>query len=444
MIRRFPKQFVRQYGNSNALVSTTRRRNLSGTSSDGQTIANTKFQVTPAQAGAIFLGGALAARYGYSTFLLDPSEQGNGMRRDGSKATVLLSVKPTPNKLTIDQVDEETKKLQRVDAENFAMFCKEQRKLLKQARLDIEKVAKERLRQELEEAFSGAQGRICNFSSWYFAYSTTWKLLSEAAKSAAKHALSFRSEQTLSEAVSQDLQVLVCNKYEALVLKPKLTDPKVHRAFVNTLRAAHEDYTKSLEILEDSVATFVAEEAIGEAPTTRDVIVDVDWKAQLQKVDHLPLAFERSPQFSIGLIGSSIVGGKVVGAGGAATATKALFGKLVTPFVSKAVGATLGKGGLAAGAAGLGMAGGPLGAVMGAAVGVTVDMTINAGVALMQKGSLEQDVKDAMDVTLLEWEENLWPELAKTQSVWFDRADAVLGAKETSPTTTGSEQRSTE
>ena len=304
------------------------------------------------------------------------------------------------------------------------------------------KVAKERLKQELETAFADCYTRIPQFSKWYFAYSTTWTLWSAAAKSAAKHVVSFTSEKTLAEAVSQDLQAMVCQKYEALVLKPKWTDPKVHKAFVDSLQAAHEDYIKALEELETSVANFVKEETklVSTAPTTKDVIVHVDWKTQLQKVDHIPSAFEKSsPQFSMAVIGTSVVGGKVMGAGSAVTATKALMGKLVSPFVSKAVAAALGKGGsavaAATGAAGAGaLAGGPLGAALGAAVGVTVDMTINAGIALMQKGSLEHDVKDAMDVTLLEWEENLWPELEKTQGIWFDRADAVLGAKPTTST----------
>mmetsp|Transcript_29083 Transcript_29083/g.70206 ORF Transcript_29083/g.70206 Transcript_29083/m.70206 type:complete len:448 (-) Transcript_29083:68-1411(-) len=447
MIRRLPQQFIRQYRNNNARFPSVRIRKLS-TSSDGQQTVK-KFQVTPAQAGLIFVGGALSARFAYNTFLLDPSSQGNGILRDGSKATVLLKssalLQSAPNKLTIDQVDEETKNLQRVDAENFDKFCQEQRKILKEAREQSKRAAKEKLRQELEVAFENSYRRIPKFSAWYFAYSTTWKLVGEAGKSAAKHAVSFTSEKTLSEAVSHDLQALVCQKYEALILKPKLTDPKVHKAFVDSLQATHKDYLKALENLESSVATFVQEEIkeAAAAPTTRDVIVDVDWKAQLQKVDHLPLAFEKSPQFSMALIGSSVVGGKVVGAGTAVTATKALMGKLVSPFVSKAVAAaTLGKGGgvAAAGAAGGAMAGGPLGAAMGAIVGVSVDMTVNAGVALMQKGSFERDVKEAMDVTIMEWEENLWPELEKTQGIWFDRADAVLGAKPT--TTTGGKETS--
>ncbi|KAL3926583.1 MAG: hypothetical protein SGBAC_013418 [Bacillariaceae sp.] len=451
MIRRLPQPFIRQFRNKNArFPSTNRIRKLSSNGGQKQQpTVKTKFQVTPVQAGLIFVGGALSARVAYNSFLLDPSSaQGNGIRRDGSKATVLLSKsaalsqsKP-PNQLTIDQVDEETKKLQEVDAEHFAKFCHQQRQILKETREQSKRAAKEKLRRELEVAFADSYQRIPKFSSWYFAYATTWKLLGAAGTSAVKHAVSFRSEQTLSEAVSRDLQVLVCQKYEALLLKPKLTDPKIHKAFVDSLQAAHQDYLEGLENLERSVATFVQEETKGvsAAPTTKDVIVDVDWKAQLQKVDHLPLAFEKSPQFSMALIGTSVVGGKVVGAGSAVTATKALMGKLVSPFVSKAVAAaTIGKGGgvAAAGAAGGAMAGGPLGAAMGAAVGVTVDMTVNAGVALMQKGSFERDVKEAMDVTLLEWEENLWPELEKTQGMWFDRADAVLGATPITTSATG-------
>jgi hypothetical protein len=103
-----------------------------------------------------------------------------------------------------------------------------------------------------------------------------------------------------------------------------------------------------------------------------------------------------------------------------------MLGKVVSPFVAKAVGVTLGGGAAAAGAAGGAMAGGPMGAAIGAAIGLTVDMTVNAGVALMQRSSFEQDVKDSLDATILEWEENLFPELERIHGIWFDHAESVL------------------
>jgi hypothetical protein len=387
------------------------------------------------QVGMVILGGALSARLAYSKFLLDPEDYNSmkhgEIRRDSSNATVLLNTagiqKKDASKLALEDIDESTR-VRSVDATGFSMFCKEQKKILRTAREHSQKVAQETFRKELDDAFSDVYGRTDTFASWYFAYPTTWKLLSVALTSAAKHAVTFRSEQTLSQKVSEDLQTLVCRKYEALVLRPALTDPKIHRAFVRSIRSAHKDYLKSLEDLEGSVASFVAKEttAYSSPPRPGDVIVDVDWRTQLQKVDHLPLTFEKTPEFSVAVVGASVVAGKVIGGGAAASATKAMLGKVVSPFVAKAVGVTLGGGAAAAGAAGGAMAGGPMGAAIGAAIGLTVDMTVNAGVALMQRSSFEQDVKDSLDATILEWEENLFPELERIHGIWFDHAESVL------------------
>lgn len=399
--------------------------------------------LSPAQVGMMVVGGALSARLAYSKFLLDPEDNNGmareGLRRDASNATVLLNTagiqQKVTAKLTLEDVDESTR-VWVADEEGFSSFCKEQRKILQTARENSKEAAKETFRNELGDAFVEVYGRIDTFASWYFAYSTTWKLLSVALTSAAKHAVTFRSEQTLSQKVSEDLQALVCRKYEALVLRPALTDPKVHRAFVRSIRIAHKEYLKSLEDLEGSVASFVANEtsAYSSPPRPGDVVVDVDWRTQLQKVDHLPLTFERTPEFSVAVVGASVVAGKVIGGGAAAGATKAMVGKVVSPFVTKAVGATLSGGTAAAGAAGGAIAVGPIGAAVGAAIGITVDMTVNAGVALMQRSSFEHDVKQSLDATILEWEENLFPEVERIHGIWFDHAESVLDMKNRVPT----------
>mmetsp|Transcript_31357 Transcript_31357/g.63751 ORF Transcript_31357/g.63751 Transcript_31357/m.63751 type:complete len:180 (+) Transcript_31357:631-1170(+) len=86
-------------------------------------------------------------------------------------------------------------------------------------------------------------------------------LLGIAMSSAARHAVRFRTEQTLSEAVTEEIQAHVRRKYEALVLRPAITDPLVHRAFVRSLKAAHSDYLAAVQDLEQSVSAFVLNEA---------------------------------------------------------------------------------------------------------------------------------------------------------------------------------------
>ena len=48
---------------------------------------------------------------------------------------------------------------------------------------------------------------------------------------------------SLSAAVSEELQAYVGRHYQALVLRPALTNPELHRAFVAALREAHAGYT---------------------------------------------------------------------------------------------------------------------------------------------------------------------------------------------------------
>lgn len=318
-----------------------------------------------------------------------------------------------------------------MDAAEFASFVAKQRAALDAAKERARADASEALRRELRAALDGAYDRVPAFSSWYFAYRTTYKLLGIAASSAARRAVSFRTEKSLSEAVAEDVQVHVRRKYEAIVLRPAHTDPLVHRAFVRALRSAREGCLSAVDELESSVAAFLSERAtaLSSPPRPDDVIVDVDWAAQLQKVEHVPTVYEKSPATTVALIGAGAAAGKVAGSAAATGgAAKAVAAKLAAPFATKAAGATLGKAAAAGATAGavVGPVGAAAGVAAGAAIGLGIDMTVNAGVTLMQRPALEQDVRDSLDATVLEWEERLLPELERVQGIWFDQAAALI------------------
>jgi len=389
-------------------------------------------KVSPSQAALLVVGAGLSGRLVYQSLIDAENQKYRIIRRDASRATILLDTSKmkttSASKLTLEGLDKESETLHQVNAADFAKFCAKQRTILKEAQEKSKQLAMQNLRSELRDAFSDASGRVSSFSNWYFAYRTNWKLLAAAFASAAKHAVTFRTEQTLSEKVSEDLQQLVCRKYEALVLRPALTDPKIHLAFMRSVRLAHKDYLQSLEELEKGVATFVSKQTTvySSPPRSDDVIVNMDWRTQLQKVDHLPISYEKSPQFSVALLGSGAVFGKI----GGGAAAKAMLGKIVSPFVTKAVGATLGGGTAAVGAASGAMTAGPFGAAIGAAIGLGVDVAVNAGVALMQRSAFEKDVEEGLFATATEWEENIFlPELEKIQDLWFDQALSVLDAR---------------
>ena len=252
-----------------------------------------------------------------------------------------------------------------------------------------------------------------------------------AMSAAGRHAVSLRTEASLSAAVSDELQAYVGRHYQALVLRPALTDPELHRAFVAALREAHAGYSRALAELDDAVVAFVAAEGRPHgAPKSSDVVVTLDWAAQLQKVEHVPLAYEKSPELSVALVGMGGAAGKIAGGAAMGGAAKALGAKLAAPFATKAASATLG-GGAAAGAAGgvlAGPAGAALGAAAGAALGLGVDVAVNAGVALMQRPVFVADVQAVLEATALEWEERLLPELERVEGVWFGSAERLLRA----------------
>lgn len=403
-------------------------------------------------AAALVLGGALSARFVYGQLLGSDTTANHrhGPRRDESRVVVKISTAAydkarsksaeaplTPQKLADGSkhedviIDNEAVELKSVDAAAFAAFVSRQQCELQNARNQSQSRSAKMLHDELSAALSDVEARVGSFAEWYFGYTTQYSLLGIAMASAAKHAVSFRTEQSLSDAVTEDIQAHISRKYEALILRPAITDPKVHRAFIKTLQAAHSDYTKAVGSLDRSIAAFIEAEAsaYASAPRLDQVEVDVDWATQLQKVQHIPLTFERHPEMSVAIVGAGAAAGKAAGGAATVAAVKALSAKLAAPFASKAAASTLAKAataGAAGGAALAGPAGSMAGAATGAAIGLGVDMTVNAGVALVSKPAFERDVRESLRAMCLEWEDRLLPELERCQKIWFGHAQELL------------------
>ena len=419
-------------------LGRTSCRSLATTSSSSNDGKRTNITVTAGGVVSLVVGAAISARVLYGQLVGDgpllPSS--SNPRRDESKATVFIQTIPTPpNAIDQDKLSSSkggSSTLQQVDAAAFADFVTKQRAMLQRESKRVQQEASQVLHEELRKVFPDAEDRVSSFCDWYLAYPTTYKFLGIAMSSAVSHAVTYKKEQTLAARVAQDLQEHICRKYEALVLKPGKSDPQIHRAMVVALQKAHAGYSEALETLDTSLAEFVVDQArpyYGKPPSAQDVVVSMDWTSQLQKVQHIPSAYEKTPSASVALVAVGAAAGKFVGGGAGLAATKALSAKLAAPFATKAAGMTLASK-AAAGATGGAMLGGPVGgavgAAAGAAVGIGLDMTVNAGVALLQRGTLEQDVREALDATVLEWEERLQPELERVSSVWFDHAAAAL------------------
>jgi hypothetical protein len=440
------------------------RRAFSATSKPNTATPSTTSVSTAVAAVALVFGGAMGARWWYSSTvgkhngydsILFNSKTG-APRQDQSKVTIVL---PGETIDTISKTKTSTAKtenaLLQVNLEELREFFQTQQAVIESQQLQAKEETRQTLHQQLSAAFQDCRERgVPQFAKWYFSYTTTYKLFSIAMKSAAKHALTIQKESTLQQAVTQDLQLYICDKYQALVLRPAVTDPKIHKAVLQTLEQVYEmSYQPAMGELETAMQRFAqghsddVEETTSTATSSRprltipadSVVLELDWKAQLQKAVHLPVAYEKNPpEFSVAIIGGSAIAGKAMGG----AAVKAVSAKLAAPFAAKAVGSTLG-GKAAAGAAAAGgmMAGGPLGAGMGAAIGIGMDMAVNKGISLMQRSAFEADVQESLDATILEWEAKILPEVDRlVQEDWFGQLQAMLQANVDEKNTIGSSE----
>ncbi len=95
----------------------------------------------------------------------------------------------------------------------------------------------------------------------------------------------------MSAAVVAELQEHVCRKYQAIVMRPALTDPELHRAFVHSLQCAHKGYRDALRSLDEAAKQFVAEQSkvYASPPQMSDVVLSVDYSTHLHKIEHVPI-----------------------------------------------------------------------------------------------------------------------------------------------------------
>jgi hypothetical protein len=391
----------------------------------------------------LVFGSALAARSWYNATIDRDYDMWNSItgapRQDQSKVTIVVpKSSSTVGSSNQQQAVDANALLLHVDLGDLQAFLETQRQTIQVQRENAKHQTQRMLHLHLIDAMQDCQTRgIKQFASWYFSYTTSYRLLSIAMNSAAKHALKMgrNEQQTIQQAVTQDLQQYICDKYLAIVLRPALTNPKLHRALVTTLEDLHTHvYHPSLIQLETAMQHFAQgheKNIVLEDPKLStsctippgSISLQLDWKAQLQKAQHLPIVYERyPPELSVALIGGSAMAGKAIGG----SAVKAVSAKLAAPFVTKAVGTTLG-GKAVAGAAGGIVTGGPLGGAIGAAIGIGMDMAVNKGVSLMQRSAFENDVRESLDATILEWEELMLVEVDHVvQKEWFGQLELML------------------
>ncbi len=348
---------------------------------------------------------------------------------DGSIIKTGVHSQVTPQ-ITLVYENKNGKKVRVIaDAKEYSIFVNQQVANLEIAKSRLHKQMKQLLNTRLTTVFDTMSDRIDRFADWYFAYTTTYKILWEASTSATRHTFSTEAS-TISEAVSIDVEKYLHKHYENIVLRPEITDPQLQYVYRDTIKEIHSDYVKELANMQTDFQVFVAKYTTHlDTPSTIDSELVLDWNSQFNKINMAE--YEKGPKgaaLGAALAASGAVTGKVVaGTAGKTIVGKAvstgIFTKLAAPFVSKAVLA--GTGGA------IGSLGGPLGTIIGAVGGISIDYAINEGMELTQRNAFIIDVETAINTTQAEWEKEMLNSLQNTIDIWMEDTIQLLPRYET-------------
>ena len=341
-------------------------------------------------------------------------------------------------KITLVYKNKNGKKVRVIaDAQEYSIFVNQQVAKLETAKSQLHEQTKQLLNKRLATVFDTMGGRIDRFADWYFAYTTTYKILWEASTSVTRHTFSTEAS-TISEAVSIDVEKYLHKHYENIVLRPEITDPQLQYVYRDVIKEIHSNYVNVLANMQTNFQAFVSKYTTHlETPSTSESELTLDWDSQFNKINMAE--YEKGPKGAVlgaALAASGAVTGKIAAgtagkviagqaAGGVAgkVVTTSIFAKLATPFVSKAV--------LAGAGGALGSLGGPIGIFVGAVGGISIDYIINEGMELTQRDAFVTDVQTAIDTTQAEWEKEMLNSLHNAIDIWMEDTIQLLPSYET-------------
>ena len=371
--------------------------------------------------------------------LLVRFDEAAAVHRDRSQFATRLSPQVSPDVVIVFRNEDGRRVRVLADAADYSAFARATFERLEAAREATSSAVRHAVAEEFMPLEAAAHGRVPLYADWYFAWSTTYRLLYEAAKSALQHALA-PSVLSLQASVTADVGAYIRRHYEERVLEPEINDALLRQAFARAYQRAHAQYASAIAELDHSFQRFVAEKTThldDEAGAVAAAVV-VDWDSQLRK-----LKLANHEKGGLGAIagGTGVAALAVIGArsaalpaatkavsGGASKAGGALLAKLSTrlaaPVASKAVASATSAGtGAAAGTA----AGGPLGGAVGALAGIGFDLAVNETVELVERPEFEADVHRAVAATYGEWQGAVAGSLEDAVEVWFGDTVQLLG-----------------
>lgn len=314
------------------------------------------------------------------------------------------------------------------DAQAYSEFVNQQMVYLEQARTQLLAKTQTQLHNDLNKVFQETQLRVERFADWYFAYTTTYKILWEATTSASSHIFSFSANE-LADAVAYDVEKYLHKHYENIVLRPEVTDPQLQAVYKNTLKFIHNHYLDVLSGMQTEFQAFVAKYTTHlEKPSEQNTELVFDWQSQFNKINMAE--YEKGPQgaaLGAALVAGGAATGKVVAGVAskgiaskavAGAASKGILAKLSAPFVSKAV--------LAGAGGAVGTLGGPLGTAIGALGGLGIDYMLNEGMELTQRETFITDITQALNTTQAQWEKEMSQSLNEVINIWMEDTIQLL------------------
>ncbi|MCK9175262.1 MAG: hypothetical protein M0O96_08305 [Desulforhopalus sp.] len=365
--------------------------------------------------------------------IFDRIESNKVVHQDKTK--ISSGVKSGVNNKIILVYKNEGGELKRVAADRSSLteFAKKNLEIFEKKRIEIRTRVRDAVTKDNRESFKTISNRIDEYADWYFAYTTTYKILGFAISSATTHTFE-TSTMPVLDVVALDVEKYLEEHFEKIVLKPEISDPILQQNYQKNLKYAHTQFLSVMANLNSEFQKYVSEKT-GHLDNfdENQIEMEIDWASQFHKVSMS--GYEKGAGGAVvgaGLtVGGALAGKAIGGAVGKAAAGKVLASstgkslivKLSAPFVTKAVSVA---GSAAAGGAAGTAVGGPAGTVVGVGVGLLVDYAINEGVELVNRDTFEKDTHIAIESFEIELNNNESVSLEEAVDIWFNDAINLL------------------
>ena len=380
-----------------------------------------------------FLAIVLLATVGRSLLdsLLVRWDESAAVHRDRSQFATGVSSQVSPNVVIVFRNEDGRRTRVLADAAEYSAFVRATFERLEAARDATSAAVEQAVAEEFMPLEAAAHERVPVYADWYFAWTTTYRLLCEAAKSTLQHALEPRV-LSLQASVAADVGAYIRRHYEEDVLEPEISDALLRQAFARAHHRAHGEYLSAIAELDHSFQRFVAEKTTHLEGDPGDIAatIVVDWDSQFRKLklSHHEKGGVGTVAGATGVAALAVIGAKSsalpaaakAAFGGASKASSALLARLSTrlaaPVASKAVATATSAGtGVATGTA----VGGPFGGAVGALTGIGFDLAVTKTVELVERPEFEADVHRAVAATYGEWREAVERSLQHAVGIWF-------------------------